>query len=455
MYRLRPRILISFFCLVFSFAIGCAESASPDGKAPNNGGDLCEDLDSDGFLGKTADCPDGLDCNDRNPSVNPDAEEICGDGRDNNCSGSDEPCSTDCEDRDGDNFRDVACGGSDCNDNDANIRPRATEICGNGIDEDCDGQDAECNEECIDEDGDGFGAAGSVGCEGGDEVDCDDEDDTVFPGATEVCNEKDDDCDDVVDECALEGQICAGDRCQGGQGAECENQDQCAGMNLTCDTSTDPGICKGLDGASCTTPDDCASGLACEGDVCSGSFCDVNACDDANFPHCNEMMGQCSECPFWESQAVADAACSQPEQCAPGGWCAENWDVCNTSGGATCSPGEDLLSVSKALAACFVSDRPEKDMCYAFWIFNAVQQDITEDMLYDAYDQGDFDGLLTQEEDDALSDMWGYGFLNNKDLFWNEDLVVGSAKELCVWYEPGGFINSPELTVDRCANYAP
>ena len=43
----------------------------------------------------------------------------------------------------------------------------------------------------VDEDGDGFSGCGE---------DCDDQDPSVFPGAPEVCNLRDDNCDDQVDE---------------------------------------------------------------------------------------------------------------------------------------------------------------------------------------------------------------------------------------------------------------
>jgi hypothetical protein len=98
----------------------------------------------------------------------------------------------------------------DCNDDNANIHPGATELC-DGIDNDCDTQ---TDEGCpvgtswyFDYDNDGYGnpnkkvqaitrPRGYIANSG----DCRDWDAAFHPGATELCDGKDNDCDGLVDE---------------------------------------------------------------------------------------------------------------------------------------------------------------------------------------------------------------------------------------------------------------
>ncbi|MDA3824195.1 MAG: putative metal-binding motif-containing protein, partial [Bacteroidales bacterium] len=83
------------------------------------------------------------DCNDNNRNIHPGAIEICGDGIDQDCNGQDLACtpnSNDVDD-DGDGYTENE---GDCNDNNRNIHPGAIEICGDGIDQDCNGSDLAC-----------------------------------------------------------------------------------------------------------------------------------------------------------------------------------------------------------------------------------------------------------------------------------------------------------------------
>lgn len=121
--------------------------------------EFCVDHDNDGFNPPA-------DCNDENPNINPAQNEICGDGIDNNCNtAADENCSV-CLDLDNDGyFGQPDCGTEvDCNDINAAVNPLAQEVCDDGIDNNCNGVDNESpasnpSEYFLDADGDGFGVS--------------------------------------------------------------------------------------------------------------------------------------------------------------------------------------------------------------------------------------------------------------------------------------------------------
>ncbi len=149
-----------------------------------DGSDLT-DVDNDGFSSSTV--SEGTDCNDDDASVYPGATETPYDDIDQDCDGSD---LTDV-DQDGYDAETVP-GGSDCDDQDAMVHPGAVETPYDGIDQDCDGSDL------TDVDNDGHDATVA----GGD--DCNDGDEAIHPGAEELCDDIDNNCDNVVDKDAVD-----------------------------------------------------------------------------------------------------------------------------------------------------------------------------------------------------------------------------------------------------------
>ena len=94
------------------------------------------DIDGDGYTESQG------DCNDQDTAINPGAIDICGDDIDQDCNGSDPVCDPLDPDTDGDGYTESQ---GDCNDDNAAIYPGAIDICGDGIDQDCSGEDLTCS----------------------------------------------------------------------------------------------------------------------------------------------------------------------------------------------------------------------------------------------------------------------------------------------------------------------
>jgi hypothetical protein len=249
------------------------------------------DADGDGFaVSTTSSCSNPgagytttvlplTDCNDSSSSVYPGASEVCGNGVDDDCANGDLVCpipgcmnASACNynaaatvdngtctfavtyylDADNDGFAvstTSSCSNpgagyttsvlplTDCNDSSSSVYPGASEVCGNGVDDDCANGDLVCpipgcmnasacnynatatvdNGTCtfavtyyLDADGDGFAVSTTSSCSNPGAgyttsvlplTDCNDAAFAVKPGATELCsNTIDDDCDGLVNE---------------------------------------------------------------------------------------------------------------------------------------------------------------------------------------------------------------------------------------------------------------
>ena len=237
------------------------------------------------------------DCDDADSAIHPAATELCN-GIDDDCDGSVDPgtsadATTWYTDSDDDGYGDPATAASacaatsgqvaddsDCDDGDAAIHPAATELC-NATDDDCDGivdpsTSADATTWYDDADGDGYGdpstaatACAATSGQVADSSDCDDTSAAINPGATELCNGVDDDCDGDTDpvtsadattwygdadgdgygDPTTTSTACTGASDQVATGGDCDDTsaavnpaatESCNGIDDDCDGDTDP-----------------------------------------------------------------------------------------------------------------------------------------------------------------------------------------------------------------------
>jgi hypothetical protein len=382
------------------------------------------DFDGDGV--KICDVPS--DCNDYDASTYPGAPEICSDNKDNNCDGQTDETPCICPDGDGDGFNLALCEAdpalADCNDADPAINPGAAEVCDDGIDNNCNDRvdcadtgcalDAGC-QACIAADGDGDGYSTLGGICG--PIDCNDGDAAIYPGAAEICDGKDNNCDGVqsptdVDNDGDGQAVCAGD---------CNDNDTtvyrgapeiCDGIDNDC-VSGIPAIERDFDGDGvrlCDVPPDCddydASMYPGNTEICADGK-DNNCDGTVDEPGCSGgcvPTGPDNNCNGVDEDCIGgpdDGYVPTPTACGTG--------VCAATGQMECQGGVEV------------------DTC------TPGPQDEAMDMTCDGLD-GDCDGAV---DEDWTADTCGFG--------------VCQADEVCngvggVSCTPGSPTETPEAT---------
>lgn len=249
--------------------------------------------------------------------------------------------------------------GTDCDDTRAAIHPGATEIC-NGLNDNCVNGVDESNV-CYtvyycDADGDGYiGLSISASCTTyqcvpddcattpGD--DCNDRNRAIHPGATEICNNLDDNCVGGIDEngvCYLD-YYCDGDHdgyfsavpsgncnayqclpagCQSATGDDCNDA-----LSAVHPGATE--VCNGID-------DNCAAGIDENGDaLCDdGAYCNgaetcggAAGCQAGEMPCGDDNPCTADSCDEAGDECVYDPAPFNGDTCDDGFWCTDH-DIC-------------------------------------------------------------------------------------------------------------------------------
>jgi hypothetical protein len=209
----------------------------------------------------------------------------------------------------------------------------------------CDTYDNDCNGkvddgDLSDRDRDGYTFCGYVDAATQTLVfDCDDNDGQIRPGATETCNGKDDDCDGIIDnpgKACPDGQTCAPKLGQCVDPASVCSPQNCAAPKV-CDADTQQCVTPnaGKTGDSCTSNRACTSGICGDAATLTPTIVDVtgNICTQ---PCCSS-----SECPV---DAICYATGAGGNYCVPKAALKIETTLGDASAGSACTADSDCRS---------------------------------------------------------------------------------------------------------------
>ena len=350
----------------------CSDVTGATGETCNGADDDCDGQIDEGANGcggvcVLADAP-GTPCDASGP-VDLDA---CGDDA-YACNGANATTCADVDtDADGDGFSAglAACGG-DCDDAQATRFPGAAELC-NGTDDDCDGtvDEGVTTTYFRDADGDGFGDPNvtAQGCSAPaghvpSSTDCDDARSAVHPGAPELCDGRDTDCNPATADGAAEAWL--GAACDGPDSDAClEGTFACVGGAQTCSDTSGSATesCNGADDDCDGEIDEGANGC---GGVCPlanapGSACDLvgpgdlDACADDAYVCSGSNATVCAN-----AGADADGDGYSAGAVACGGDCADANASRNPGAAEVCDDGADDDCDGSVDEGCAVACDPD------------------------------------------------------------------------------------------------